>query len=679
MLLLYVLPLFAPPAGMAPMAPGPEAGIWQRVFPGVPAWWVLGRLACLFCGAALIAWSTRGRLPLRLGGATGDDPTTGTRATRWIALILASGHAFAGLFAAQLGRRGEIAYFLFLAVPMIVVACGEIDRIRRMRRLAARRLTVLLIMPVLWLALCAPMAWRSPRAASLIDMWIFIDRLEQVALGNQRILADTTGPGHTNAYMMLEGAWLFGPERLPSFAGLQVTHTVLGILCALVVGAAAWLMVGRAAAIVAQAALLFSPYGLSSLYELAPMFFTSLCVASMLLLVLLVRRFRSEAALAAAGVVAGISTTDPPATAAVLVLCMLAYSLWKFPRFPWLAAGVAILSGAAAIVPSLPTPATFVEMAQQYTFGRIELAGIVRILFGQETPFAVGEVFKAGQPGPLDLPIGALLTPFAIARTPMRLWGDVLFDPVGTALFAIGLALCLRHGLRHRAAILLGVLLGIQLLQGFAATGDAVSHTRLAPALVPMALLSGLAFETLRRSFADPWHPLGPTIATVAAIALSGILIFTRVTPAILPASSLAISLDALGTWDPNADAVFLEHDPPRAPKPGDPITLRWLYVAPIARLLPSRPLPTRTASQLPHEELSAAGPLPRLYLWSPALQQDANVSKTICGRWPGAALYTLFDEPKLYRALAAAPGGDHWRPRLATDRWTVAPCPPET
>jgi hypothetical protein len=152
-------------------------------------------------------------------------------------------------------------------------------------------------------------------------------------------------------------------------------------------------------------------------------------------------------------------------------------------------------------------------------------------------------------------------------------------------------------------------------------------------------------------------------------------LIFTVVTPAILPASSLAISLQALGTRNPNADAIFLEHDPPVDTRPGDPITVRWLHVGPITRLLPSRPLPTRTASDLEHENLGSEDQAQRVYFWSPALEEDAEISTTICSRWPGARLYTLLDEPKLFRALAAAPGGDRWRPRLPEDRWTVARC----
>jgi hypothetical protein len=315
-------------------------------------------------------------------------------------------------------------------------------------------------------------------------------------------------------------------------------------------------------------------------------------------------------------------------------------------------------------------------MARQYTFGQIELAGIVNILFGQQTPFVVGEVFRAGQPGPFDLPAGALLTPFAIARTPMRLWGDVLFDPVGTSLMAIGLALCLRHCLRNRTAMLLGVLLITQLAQGFAATGDAVSHTRLAPALLPMAVLCGLGFESVRRAFAGHRRSISLTALAVAALAVSGTVLFTIVTPAIIPASSLAISMEALGTHHPNADAVFLEHDRPVDPKPGGPFNLRWLHVTPIARLLPSRALPTQSPGELSRQAASSPGESPRVYFWSPALEHDAGVSKTICDRWPAAELYTLLDEPNLFRALAAVTDGKGWRPRLPDDRWTVAPCP---
>jgi len=32
-----------------------------------------------------------------------------------------------------------------------------------------------------------------------------------------------------------------------------------------------------------------------------------------------------------------------------------------------------------------------------------------------------------------------LLAPWAIARTPLRIWGDVLFEPIAAAFMAIGL------------------------------------------------------------------------------------------------------------------------------------------------------------------------------------------------------------------------------------------------
>jgi hypothetical protein len=250
-------------------------------------------------------------------------------------------------------------------------------------------------------------------------------------------------------------------------------------------------------------------------------------------------------------------------------------------------------------------------------------------------------------------------------------------------LRSIGAALCLRHLAAARAAPAAAIgLLVAGLAQGFTAQGDAVSHTRIAPTLVLMALLAALGFESLRRALAAA-RPAGVAAATAAAaVALSGLVLFLRITPAIEPSSWLAISLEALRTRRPNADAVFLEHGDPRrfaaaGPARGRvPHTLTWLFVEPIARLLPARPMATRTVAELERIEPGAAAPL---YVWSPALEEDAAVSRTICARWPDAALYTLHDRPRLFHALAAAPAGPRWEPALPPGRWSMRRCPAPT
>jgi hypothetical protein len=680
LLLAYAGPVYWPPAATAPAAPGPNDPLFARIFPGVPPWWVWGRLLCLAGGAALLAMRSGARFAFRFGSSPAAAPHVAAAAADIAgppALLAAVLLAIAGLFAAHFGRAAETVYFLALAVPAILTARGERDALSAMAR-RARRCWPIAVLPLVWVAVALPPAWRAPRAANLVDMWVLVERLERVAAGQQQILADSTGPGHTNAYMMFEGAPLLGPERIPvSFVGLQIAHAAAGVTCALVVGAIAWMGLAPAAAPVAQAALLFSPYGLSALYEPAPMLFTATCTA-LLLLLLLVRRTGSRTALVLFGTAAGLSATDPPAVLVALLLCAFAaVVVGRLRPVPWWAVATAVCAGAAVVAPSPPTPQVLRDMIEHYTLGRAQLAGIVAILFGQQSPYDVVAALRTGRAGPLDLPLGSLLAPFAIARTPLRIWGDVLFDPLAAALLAVGIAAGLRAIRRSAAAAGLLALVLAGLVGGFTAEGDAVSHTRLAPVLVPLALLTASGFETARASIRSRWQPARGGWLMAALIAASGLVLFFRVTPAIEPGSWMAISLEALGTRAPSAPATFLTYDEPRERGPDKVLTFRWLYVDSMARLLPRDPMPARTASALTTEIAAADAPA-RIYFWSPALEQDAAIARAICRRWPGAALYTLTDAPGIYRALAADPRGAVWRPRLPAERWTVRPCAPE-
>ena len=205
------------------------------------------------------------------------------------------------------------------------------------------------------------------------------------------------------------------------------------------------------------------------------------------------------------------------------------------------------------------------------------------------------------------------------------------------------------------------------LVQGFASSGDSISHNRLAAALVPMAVFAGIGFETIRSAFAPTRRPQVVAAVAAAGIAAAGFTIFAGIDPTILPASWVATSLEALGTRHDSTNAVFLEH--------GGLWNLSWLYVDRIAALVPARPLPSRPFSDFERMESTASAPDRTVYLWSPGLEHEAAVSRLICDRWPGAAIYTLFDPPGLFRAFAAAPDGAHWRPRLPPERWTVTFC----
>jgi len=63
------------------------------------------------------------------------------------------------------------------------------------------------------------------------------------------------------------------------------------------------------------------------------------------------------------------------------------------------------------------------------------------------------------------------------------------------------------------------------------------------------------------------------------------------------------------------------------------------------------------------------------LYFWSPGLEEDREVARSVCRRWPQAALYTLTDEARRSRAFAARPGGADWSPPLPRSQWRVDGC----
>jgi hypothetical protein len=676
LLLAYGLPLFVPPSATWPVPPAPDAGLWERVFPGVPAWWVLGRLLCLFVGAGSIVLCMR--LPLAFSSADGPVAprearmAQGASPLQWVALFLALGQVVSGLFAARFTRFGETLYFLFLAVPAGVLAVSERRGISRALRAMLPRVAALLVVPALWLAWLIPAAWRSPRAASVVDGWLAVERLAEVALGHRRALVDSAIPGFTNAYMILEGVPFLSPHRLQlTFAWLQAFHFFWTVVAALAIGVLVCKLVSLAAAVVAQAVFLFSPFVLSFPYDPLPIFLGPLCAAVLLLLLLAVHRSHSGAAVAAFGAVAGFSGRIPQLGLLTLLLCaLLAYALSRLSRVPWVAIGTAILSCIAAVIPAFPDVRTFQQMLSRFTLGHGQTVGMVLILFGQQAPLTVPDALHAGRYGVFDIPIGALLAPFAIARTPLRLLGDTLLDPVGTALMASGLIICTRHLPRSRTAAIILALLVTSLATALVSAGDAVSHTRLVAALVPLALLAAVAFEALQRRLAGPSGATSLTVLTVAVIASGGTFLFEKVNPRILPSSSLAISVDALGAAAPAADVVFLEH--------GGPYNLSWLHTRRIPTQLPAQPVRVLTVEEFERHELTAPAPPPRLYFWSPGLERDAGVAGAICDRWPGAAVYTLMDDPGLFSAFAAAPRGAIWLPHLPARRWSVSFCAAE-
>ena len=581
-------------------------------------------------------------------------------------MICALALAITGCWVSRFDRDEESLYFLLLGLPALILAAeGGALLTGRMRPLI-RRAAKLLVLPFLWIVLVMPMAWRSPRAANMVDLWIMVDRLEAVVSGQQHALSDSASPGHSNAYMMFEGLPLLGANRLPiTFVQLQLSHMAWAVICAWMLGAAVWQLVSWPAAIVVQSAYLFSPFVMGVVFQPGLFVISQVFTLPLLLLILLARRERLPAVLPAFAVIAGVSSSEPTIGGMVLALTLwmtacVGLDHWK-PR-PWPAIAAAIAAGFAAIIPHLPTPSTLAAMAREYTFGRIQLIGMEMTLYGQRSLAQAQELMDAAKPGPLDIPLGALLTPAAISRTPMRLFGDVLFEPVSIALFAIGLAISARHASRNRLAggILLFLLLG--LAHGFTSRGDSVSHIRIGPAVPALFVLAAIGFESIRAAVETERSRSLLAPITAGMIALSGWLLFHRVNPTILPSSWLETGLEAVDDrrWP---ERPILVH--PAIP---------WLYVDWIAALVPLPPLSTRAFSDLIQESV----PADQIEIWSPALEQDSGVSCFVCESRPGSRLFTMYDRSGLSRAYAAAPADSDWQPALPRKRWTESSCLPQ-
>src|SRR5262249_48366192 len=142
-------------------------------------------------------------------------------------------------------------------------------------------------------------------------------------------------------------------------------------------------------------------------------------------------------------------------------------------------------------------------MSEQYLEKRGVVAELEPIIMGQRyLPLReIGALWYQGVRGMLDVPVTTLLQPFAIVRTPVRLSGDVYYEPIGAALAAVGLAACVALAIRVPRARALVVAMLVALLPG--ALGSAFDRASLTRTLVVPVLLpvfSALGIDVVRRA-----------------------------------------------------------------------------------------------------------------------------------------------------------------------------------
>ena len=682
-MLAYALPLLSPPSAAESAASG--AGVAGRLFPGVPAWWVVGRISCLFAGAALLAWTA----PQPRARAIRGAPSDLRREVSLTAVVLAFGvalaHSVCSLWVAHLPMPAQTLYFVLLGVPAAILAFAE-----RLARSAptfpagSSGRSTFALSPTAWSVAVLVVAWavarmvdslHSPRAADVVDMWRTFGYLARFATQGGNFLNDTIDPeipGVTATPLFFQGLPLLRlMGQAPSFAWVQIFHVLWLAMCGAGVGLLSARLFGGISAVVAAAVFLCSPFVLMVPLSPTPAFIGPLFSVALGLLVVSVHR-GSVAAVAALGAAAGVAITYPALVPiALLAIVLSAIVLHRRPRVPWLVVAAAALTFAAAAIPGLPDADAARAMWSRYAALEGQMAALQEVLFAQ-VPAVRGstEAWSAAGSRVLDVPLATLLAPFAVARTPIRLWGDALFDPLGTVLAASGVALCLRFVRRDPIRASLLAALAAALAPGLISSYDKPSLLRVFAAPVPVALLAALGF----RSLCDRLRPRArvvAAVATVIAVIAGGTALFDGVNPRILRSSPLGVALRAIDREDLDRAVVLGARDenPP------------WLYFDTIAAQVPARPIRVLSAQET--EELLDEGVRLRahqdLLLWTPAVEEAAGMSDLVCRRWSTAALYTLTDRTGLTKLRVARPSGHGWVPRIGPTQWRVEGCATST
>jgi hypothetical protein len=669
LILVYVLPIYWPPAATPLEAPSVGASLSERLFPGLPAAWVWIRLLALLSGALLLARP--------LADATNDSTGTGNVAraaepqtiVSSAALVLAFVLLGAGLWASDFGRSAQIGYLAATFLPALVLFAAAPSRHRELRP-PATVVAALAALMASWFLLRVVPAWHSPRAASATDMWLNFRWLMEAAASDRNLLASRSEISATDAWMLLAGVDLLGPgASLPAF---PVVLTI-GALWLLAGAAALAVLCGVTihwwAGVVAAAALLFSPLCLSLALSPAPFGVPIAVGAAMLVMLWRFYTRRSAAALAGFAALASIGATQlhllHVSLLGVAVAILLAL---ERPRVRPGALAIALCGFLMPTVPGVRQLPSVDQMRQNYVSRHWQWAGLEDVLHEQRgllrhpTP---DELMYTGVAAPLDIQLGTLLMPFAVPRTALRLIGDVLLEPFSTALAATGLAIAFVRGRRDRLSAAGIAVLAAALLPSFAGSQyDRISLTRAILLPVSMGAFAALAFHALARTLVAERHYARAAALLAAMIALSGCAIFDAVNPRILGASAMELALEATGTSE-HPPTVVIAHNV---------ADTDWLHVERIAAYVPSRRLMVaRFAEKTDLATPPADGA--EVFLWSPRVEEDTGFSRAICATMPSATLYVLRSRSGLSRLYAAARDATTWLPSIDPTRVTTSAC----
>lgn len=656
---IYALPVFLPPPPVPLVPPWPDATLSARVFPGVPSWWIWGRLIAVALGAVIAVWGPRGR---ERATPPPRDRTPAPAGGRWLWLVtgLAIAQAAWAVRALQMGKSEQLAFIFSLLLPAVLTfgLCRAPAAARRAPSGMGPALAIIAVWAVVWF----PVAWRSPWIASLVDGSGVLSALVRSQAPDYNFLGNTIRPGQSAMYLVFQGAGIvdwFG--FTPTIAYVQIVHGVWIVLCGILVAWAAARLIGPVTAPVAAAAMLAAPFVSVETLFMGPLFIGQLLAAALPLCCLSIATSGSAVAMTLAGLVTGLMATFPslmsiayPGLALALVLA------WRAPRVPAAAIVTALATFAACVIPILPSLRAMPDLYAFYNSGTSEWATMQNGFFGQLNPDFIRLQLQAGAARPLDALLSSLLWPVAAPRTGLRLWGDVLVDPLSGALAVVGLARCLRAPTARGVGIL--VLLALALGMGGLSSYDRASLMRLPAAPVPVALLAAIGFRALAGRRPERALRAGSVITSLCIVA-AGWIVMVVVNPRILPRSATGIAIEATAPsevagavallpygWDPQSSPLYLDS------LPATPI--KWVSY--------------RDAADFDRPD--GVGPATLLF-WSPGLEERAAVATAVCAKWPSARLYDLTDAAGLSHAFAATPDGRAWTPTLPASQWHASDC----
>jgi len=643
-----------PPPATPMMLPAWDASVCERIFPGVPCLWVLLRLACMgfvFLAATLIAT----RQPF-------DVPANDAPVAAWtplsplsikLAFACALAHVLVLPWAAELTRHGQLAYIAWLFVPPIILFMAGVRRppARSQTRTATPWLALLLIC-VLWLLLRLPTSVFSPLVASGVDSDLPFEYLANTLDAHFNLLTDHQNVGVTALLSVFQGPAILGITPAELTPQLMQRVQIFWTACtALLLGWLANAFAGRRSAPIAAAAFLFSPFTTATTLLLGGLFLGPLLTAALLATLVCAARDARLWAVPACAAVGGIMLTHPGiAPIGALGFGMLLLLWWHRP-FPLLTLATATLSFAAAVLPGLPRWDAIQNMSSTYATARQSWVAMESVGFGLVPPSFAEFNLHVATSGPLDSIVGAILSPWATPRTPMRLWGDAIFEPVGAGLFALGLGVLLARARRCQFARCALLLVALAVLPAFVSSYDRSSLTRAFALPLLVALVAGFGHAWLERLVSLPYRRFIAT-ALVATVIAGGTYLFDHVQPRILARSGLSTALAATQSATQECLPAALIVSAPQEERAHRPFV----------SALSSCPLELVT---LGANATAVWSPLDDggLVYWTPGLEDELGVGARICSAHPHVRIWALSDESGFVPVFIAAGPESSWRP----------------